>query len=205
MRSVFLFVLLFLSSSFGFAQIEEDKYEYDGKILYSVKYLPTFKDFPVPEDDYATKRAEDIDFESSKGAWSFRTRLRRALKEGPNFAGKYAVMTAGCGTSCQGNRIIDTETGKIVAGLSSSLGLQYRKDSSLIIQHPPHEKVLDYDYTNQGVYNSMAFYILKKDEITGEPKLQEILRVYPPTLEYDDPKMPTWDRYELWREDERRK
>ena len=46
-------------------------------------------------------------------AWHFRTRIREAAKEPPNFAGHYVLATWGCGAECVSYAIIDVKTGGV--------------------------------------------------------------------------------------------
>lgn len=48
-----------------------------------------------------------------KDARKYRTVLKQQSKEGPNFAGHYTIVTIGCGTSCAGIAVIDTQTGHV--------------------------------------------------------------------------------------------
>lgn len=43
----------------------------------------------------------------------FRTRLKEASKEKPNFAGRYILTAWGCGTTCLMGAVIDAKTGKV--------------------------------------------------------------------------------------------
>ena|ERR1019366_5780036 len=113
-----------------------DSSPYDGQITLVVKHLPTFEDYP-PEAEPSAHSATDIDWSADKSEWVFRTRLRQGLKKGANFNGHYAVVTYGCGTQCQGNKIIDVNTGKVIGGFTTSYGTAYRMDSSLIISDFP--------------------------------------------------------------------
>jgi hypothetical protein len=49
----------------------------------------------------------------SRAAREFRTRLREAAREKPNFAGHFIVTTWGCGTECVEGAIIDARTGRV--------------------------------------------------------------------------------------------
>lgn len=40
-----------------------------------------------------------------------RTRILTALRQGPNFARHYTIVTTGCGTGCTSNLIVDRRTG----------------------------------------------------------------------------------------------
>jgi hypothetical protein len=43
----------------------------------------------------------------------FRTNLREAAKQPPNFAGHYRFTEWGCGTQCAGGAIVDLQTGRV--------------------------------------------------------------------------------------------
>jgi len=46
-------------------------------------------------------------------AWHFRTRIREAATQPPNFAGHYVLATWGCGAECVSYAIIDARTGAV--------------------------------------------------------------------------------------------
>lgn len=71
--------------------------------------VPQFKDYPVSEA-YIGKNAPLVLTREDK---MFRTRLREAAKEKPNFAGRYIVTAWGCGTSCVMGAVVDAKTGKV--------------------------------------------------------------------------------------------
>ena len=58
---------------------------------------------------YTGRMANDI----ANKRHNMRTRLRQALKAGPNFAGHYALAIYGCGTGCIGLSMVDVKTGQI--------------------------------------------------------------------------------------------
>jgi len=95
----------------------------------------TFEDFSIVPGFNGEPAA--VDFSSYPDAEKFKTRISEGAKEGPNFAGRYTVITWGCGTSCQSSAIVDAHTGDIVVyGILSSFGLAYRLDSALFIVNP---------------------------------------------------------------------
>ena len=71
--------------------------------------VPQFKDFPV-SDAYIGKNAPLI---LTRADRMFRTRLKEASTEKPNFAGHYILTAWGCGTSCLMGAVIDAKTGKV--------------------------------------------------------------------------------------------
>lgn len=44
---------------------------------------------------------------------SYRTRISEEMKTGPNFAGHYALVIIGCGTSCRFAYVADVSTGQV--------------------------------------------------------------------------------------------
>jgi hypothetical protein len=71
--------------------------------------MPQFRDYPVT-DVYRGKTAPVV---LTRDDRMFRTRLKRAAKEKPNFAGHYILTAWGCGTSCLAGAVIDAKTGKV--------------------------------------------------------------------------------------------
>jgi hypothetical protein len=71
--------------------------------------LPRFTDYPVSES-FSGKTAPLV---LSGEARAFRTRLKEAAREKPNFAGHFIVTTWGCGTECVMGAVIDASTGRV--------------------------------------------------------------------------------------------
>lgn len=63
----------------------------------------------------------------------FITRIKEGCKDGINFAGHYTLIYWGCGTACQYGVIVDRKTGIIYDGYTSSLGPEFKKESSYIL------------------------------------------------------------------------
>ncbi|GEM_PF-1692164 len=105
---------------------------------YSPQALPKFEDFPVA--DIYQESPVPIDL-STPNALNFKTRLTEGVAKGPNFAGHYTVVTWGCGTSCVVVSLVDAKTGAVhmLAGLNPWAKLEYRLDSSLIIENGDEE------------------------------------------------------------------
>src|SRR4029453_14494804 len=72
--------------------------------------LPQFAAYPAPLAHPGKNAEPDL---STQEARSFRTRLREAAKERPNFAGQYILTTWGCGTSCVMGAVIDAQSGRV--------------------------------------------------------------------------------------------
>ena len=70
--------------------------------------VPQFKDYPAAA--YSGPNAPLI---LTRDDRNFRTRLREASKEKPNFAGRYILTAWGCGTSCLMGAVVDAKTGRV--------------------------------------------------------------------------------------------
>ncbi|KAA0968922.1 hypothetical protein FPY71_15260 [Aureimonas fodinaquatilis] len=99
--------------------------------------LPAAADFPVASvfegksamPDFKTRDKDFVDF---------RTRIREGMEEGPNFAGEYSFVSAGCGTGCSMSFVANNRTGQVFAfPLSgedySYLQTVFQLDSRLLI------------------------------------------------------------------------
>ena len=82
-------------------------------------------------------RLAPVDEASHTDARTFKSALRDGLAKGVNFAGKYTVVTVGCGTACQQHFIVDRETGKITDKVQGSAGVKYSSNSRIFILNPP--------------------------------------------------------------------
>jgi len=89
----FLLVLVVLSCVYTFGQTR----------------IPQFKDFPA-QGKYAGKNAPVIITGEDR---MYRTRLKEAAQEQPNFAGHYVLAAWGCGAGCLMGAVIDVNTGKV--------------------------------------------------------------------------------------------
>ena len=99
---------------------------------------PAFDEFPTREE--SGRMVKDVDLKSHPEARLFRTRLREAIGQKPDFAGYYKVVTWGCGTMCQTTALIDARDGKVYfAPFTSLLGVEHRTNSRLLIENPPAE------------------------------------------------------------------
>jgi hypothetical protein len=71
--------------------------------------VPRFDEYPVNER-FTGKTAPLV---LTGEARTYRTRLREAAREKPNFAGHFIVTIWGCGTECVQGAIIDAKTGRV--------------------------------------------------------------------------------------------
>lgn len=72
---------------------------------------PAYEQYPSTSTFTAESVAPDLS--SHPQARRYRTLLRRAAKHGANFAGCYAIVPIGCGTSCVQVAVLDTRSGAV--------------------------------------------------------------------------------------------
>lgn len=72
---------------------------------------PRFPQYPVAERYHGPQAVPKLT--SGTAAWHFRTRIREAARQQPNFAGHYILAAWGCGAECLSSAIIDVRTGTV--------------------------------------------------------------------------------------------
>lgn len=72
---------------------------------------PRFEDYPVQENWDGRRAPLQLRSASER---LFKTNLRNAAAEPPNFAGHYVLATWGCGSNCAAGAFIDLATGRIM-------------------------------------------------------------------------------------------
>ena len=72
--------------------------------------VPQFKDYPAGE----VYRGRNAPVRLTGEGRMFRTRLREAARERPNFAGHHVVTYWGCGTGCVYGAVVDVKTGRVI-------------------------------------------------------------------------------------------
>lgn len=115
------------------------------------RYRITMEDYHQSGDykvtDIYRGRLAPLDERSHTDARTFRTALQKGMKEGVNFAGKYTVITIGCGTSCQVHYVVNRENGKVLDKVQSSVGAKFSRESRLFIVNPP-DSTINYEECN---------------------------------------------------------
>lgn len=86
---------------------------------------PSFDAYPVTREEVANPRLNL--------ARRYRTVLRLAITEGPNFAGYYRLVHWGCGTSCAMFAVVNLKTGRVITpeGFSAVGGVNFYADEFL--------------------------------------------------------------------------
>jgi len=100
----------------------------------ATRAVPEFSQYPAP-DRFSGDIAK-IDFSSDPNARTFRTRLSRGIRKGPNFAGVYRVVSWGCGTNCSQMAIVNVETGRVCDWAWSCGSSDFELQSTLLIINP---------------------------------------------------------------------
>jgi len=129
-----------------------------------------FEEFRVPAEAVTRAAGPALD---TPHARRYRTVLRQASSEPPNFAGHYRVVTWGCGTCCTEFAILDLTTGHSwfapfynacgypPGSQESDAGLLYKVDSQLFIAiGARNEKVWGIDYYR---WNGRSLELLPAD------------------------------------------
>jgi len=133
--------------------------------------------------NYSARTSQDgprakLDLASNPIAKTYRTVLRLAMAEGPNFAGRYKVGIWGCGTSCAMFAVINLDTGRVITTKefasvlgtylmtddfmpgtkSDSWGFRFKRNSNLlvVIGDP------DEDESRTGAY----YFVLRDERLT---------------------------------------
>ncbi len=89
------------------------------------------------------------------------------------FAGKYVLIEAGCGTSCQTGVLVNRQTGKVVPNSQLPIagsGYDYRFNSALLVVNPTSPEILaDRDYFPDQMTYYFAWTTSGWQEVAREP------------------------------------
>jgi hypothetical protein len=98
--------------------------------------IPQFKDYPAE----AAYKGKNAPLKLTKDNRDYRTRLRAAAKEKPDFAGRYILTTWGCGTACLVGAVVDAKKGSVTflpgaiyADSRQNIAYDYKLNSRLLI------------------------------------------------------------------------
>ena len=79
---------------------------------YALRKPPRSEDYPVPKREMLKGKPAPVLLDS-KRARLYRTMLRDGAKKGPNFAGRYTIVTWGAGLGVFSMAVVDAKTGKV--------------------------------------------------------------------------------------------
>ena len=143
---------------------------FSGWVIAADNDLPEFSSYTVPQSDAIL---ENVDFTSHPDAINFKTRLEYVLNQSENFAGHYIVTYWGCGTMCQMVAILDVLTGDVFFPFTTSYGVCYKLDSSLLITNPVDdfliesfgEEILDWFKAGYYAWNGQEMELLTETQM----------------------------------------
>ena len=135
--------------------------------------IPKFSDYPAKVYSGPTAKL----MLNSEDAKLFRTRLRDALKDKPNFAGEYVMTMWGCGAGCRSYSIVNKRTGQLLGEGFGGEGGEDVKDieanSRLVITEGPlyaaNDEYLGYN-RNYNVLKGQKFQLIKRVPIKDPNK-----------------------------------
>jgi len=124
---------------------------------------------------YAGTTATTVGYAMFPEAEQYNRTLTDALKNGPNFAGKFVVAEWSCGTNCQNHAVLDVETGQVLGlGPQTEYGTLYAVDSTLLITNPVSAlpDIPESRYETEGLALNIArlpreYYRLTTDALSG--------------------------------------
>jgi hypothetical protein len=142
--------------------------------------LPFFSNYTVTKSQVALTDLPAIDPKSHSLGASYATRFSAANETAPNFAGKYSIVSWGCGSSCENGAIVNRETGQILGQLPvvAERGLLYEADSKLLVINPyvndnySNFDVLPthyYEWTGTS-FKHVGSYFIQRNSLTVAPK-----------------------------------
>lgn len=96
--------------------------------------VPRYEDYAVRQIYSGPPAPLVLDSEAKR---TFRTRLRAAAAGKPNFAGRYSIVTWGCGTQCIAGMIVNHRTGEVLplpdADDVEAMDMKFKPDSALLV------------------------------------------------------------------------
>jgi hypothetical protein len=138
-----IFVLFIVFFTAGCSLQKPNSIDNNLQVVSEVKIIPTFWNYSIEKRSDSEKYDYNansiiIDFKDNPKALTFRTILKEAVKNGPNFSRKYVITTWGCGTECQSLAVIDGNNGNVYfPEIGSELGIDFEIESTLLIVNPP--------------------------------------------------------------------
>ena len=128
--------------------------------LISIPTIAMARDYKLedfPAEKTSVENTAKIDFTSNPSLKKYKTVLTEGMKEGPNFAGNFTVVSFGCGSNCAIVVVLNS-SGKILHEANACAGKEYSIKSNLLILNP-----LDEEYSLPGC--DPEYYVLKNGNI----------------------------------------
>ncbi|MFI5391520.1 MAG: hypothetical protein ACHQYQ_09170, partial [Bacteriovoracales bacterium] len=126
-----------------------------------------FKDYPASGTFDGKSRMLNLDSVKKKDLRNFLGLKPRKIKS-PNFAKFFRIIKGGCGTMCTTYVAIDCRDGEpYPLGIAATLGIRYRKDSSLIIMESEEDlKKLNNELKEQYLVDKTTYFYWKDNKLT---------------------------------------
>lgn len=141
---------------------------------------PKFSDYNVEELGESLIKPVPVNLNSHPKANEFRTTIRNAEENGPNFAYKYTIATWGCGTACHSYAVIDSSNGNVYfSNIGAQLGVSYNINSHLLIVDPPEMIYENYgNNIDDALYPATKYYVWKNNDFKfiGEWKITYFIK-----------------------------
>lgn len=97
---------------------------------------PTFRRYEVPVWSGTLKSPTNAQLRTGN-LYQFRTRIREAMGQPINFAGRYTVVVWGCGSGCQYGAVVNRVTGAAQRlPMSAMTGYEFQANSQLLVVNP---------------------------------------------------------------------
>lgn len=97
---------------------------------------PAYNLFPA--DTTFRGPSAPVNVENSGVANNVRALIERGAASGPNFAGRFTIVTWGCGTACRMGALVDNRTGAMaLLPEPAQAGFTHYLDSRLLVMNPP--------------------------------------------------------------------
>jgi hypothetical protein len=128
-RIIGLFLIAFIAG----INLHPQEMTWEEMKLLSEKIKIDFSLFPT---ENKWERKECVPILDTPSKINYRTIITGGAEMEPDFDGKYRIVQFGAGSGVQYFFIIDLNTGNVYEGRTSSFGIKYSVDSSMIIINP---------------------------------------------------------------------
>jgi hypothetical protein len=104
-------------------------------------------------------------------AWQFRTRIREAATQPPNFAGHYVLATWGCGAECVSYVIIDVKSGTVYFDdMTVCWGMAVPVDFEPVYGRIDSRLLVFTGMLSEQGSNTVHYYTFSKGQLTAVPR-----------------------------------
>lgn len=123
--------------------------------------LPLFEEYNVEQSSFILNPVLDISEYEDK---FYKNILIKEYENDADLANKYLVINVSCGANCHTNFIANKETGKIIGNIGTTLNLDYKIDSSLLIADK-YNLSLEKPFYKNPIAGNVRYYLIKNDTV----------------------------------------